>query len=77
MTAKVIAVVRLRGDDGWYAFHTAANETEHNDKIAEIKSRALYDTGVTPAYGSQLITLSTCYGANDQDRLIVIAAEIS
>ena len=47
----VFAVVYVKNNDGWYDFHTADNETEFNEKIEEIKHRALYDTGITPEYG--------------------------
>ena len=71
----VFAVVYVKNNDGWYDFHTADNETEFNEKIEEIKHRALYDTGITPEYGQQLLTLSTCYGATKSDRIIVIGVE--
>lgn len=71
----VFAVVYVKNNDGWYDFHTAADETEFNAKIEEIKHRALYDTGITPQYGQQLLTLSTCYGATKSDRIIVIGVE--
>lgn len=73
----VFAVVYVKNNDGWYDFHTAADETEFNNKVSKIKSRALYDTGITPEYGQQLLTLSTCYGATKSDRIIVIGAEKS
>ena len=50
--------------------------SEYDSKIAEIKSRSLYVTEITPMYGQQLITLSTCYGATKSDRIIVIGVEI-
>ncbi len=74
---SVFAVVRLKMDDSWYLFHTAQTEEEYTAAVAEIKSRALYNTGITPAFGSRLITLSTCYGANKADRIVVIGAEIT
>ncbi len=74
---SVFAVVRLKMDDSWYLFHTAQTEEEYTAAVAEIKSRALYDTGITPSFGSRLITLSTCYGANKDDRIVVIGAEIT
>ena len=73
----VFAVVYVKNNDGWYDFHTAADETEFNEKIEAIKRRALYDTGITPEYGQQLLTLSTCYGATKSDRIIVIGVEKS
>ena len=71
----VFAVVQINNTDGWYDFHTAANESEYNEQVAGIQSRALYDTGITPKYGQQLLTLSTCYRTTKSDRLVVIGVE--
>ena len=73
----VFAVVQVKNNDGWYEFHTAANETEYTEKVSEIKRRALYDVGIIPTYGQQLLTLSTCYGATKNDRIIVIGVEVT
>ena len=73
----VFAVALIKNNDGWYAFHLAADESEYDSKIAEIKSRSLYVTEITPMYGQQLITLSTCYGSSDDDRLIIVASKVS
>lgn len=74
---QVFAVEYVKNNDGWYDFHTAADEVKYNDKVSEISNRALYDTGFIPQYGQQLLTLSTCYGAAKSDRIIVVAAEKS
>lgn len=71
----VFAVVQINNTDGWYDFHTAADENEYNEQVAGIQSRALYDTGITPEYGQQLLTLSTCYRITKSDRLVVIGVE--
>lgn len=67
---QVFAVEYVKNNDGWYDFHTAADEVEYNDKVSEISNRALYDTGFIPQYGQQLLTLSTCYGAAKSDRTL-------
>ena len=72
---SLFAVVYVKNTDGWYDFHTASDEAEYNEKVEAIKRRALYDTGITPEYGQQLLTLSTCYGATKLDRIIVIGVE--
>ena len=72
----VFAVAQIKNNDGWYGFHTADGESEYDAKITEIKSRSLYGTEITPIYGQQLITLSTCYGATKSDRIIVVGVEI-
>lgn len=71
----VFAVVYVKNEDSWYDFYAAADETDYKNKIDEIKRRALYDTGITPEYGQQLLTLSTCYGATKSDRIIVVGVE--
>ena len=73
----IFAVVQVKNNDGWYAFHTAADEAEYDIRIAEIMERSLYDTEITPIYGQQLITLSTCYGATKSDRIIIVGVEIN
>jgi len=71
----VFTVVYVKNNHGWYDLHTAADETEFDEKIEAIKHRALYDTGIKPEYGQQLLTLSTCYGATKSDRIIIIGVE--
>lgn len=44
----------------YYNFIDPVNEEEFMEYINHIKKRALYDTGITPKYGEQLLTLSTC-----------------
>lgn len=41
-------------------FIDADDEAEYNSAIKQFKNKSLYDTGVTPQYGQQLITLVTC-----------------
>lgn len=73
----VFAVVQVKDVDDWYNFHSAPDQATYDRLIEEIKARSLYDTGITPAYGTQLLTLSTCYGAESDDRILVIAAQIN
>ena len=73
----VFAVVKVKNNDAWYHFIEAVDESDYRNKVEEINSRALYDTGITPQYGQQLITLSTCYGSTKNDRIIVIGVEVS
>lgn len=71
----VFAVIQAKNNDSWYGFHSALDEAEYNSYVADIKERALHDTGITPKYGQQLLTLSTCYGKTKSDRILVIGAE--
>ena len=72
---EVFAVARIDMADKWYSFVDAANEAQYNELIDYIISASLYDTGIRPKYGQQLVTLSTCYGSSDDDRLIIVAVQ--
>lgn len=71
----VFAVVCVKKTDNWYKFRYAENEEQYRDKIDEIRKQSLYDNGIVPRYGQQLITLSTCYGNAKDDRIIIIGVE--
>lgn len=59
----------------FYNFIDAANEAEYNSTIKQFKNKSLYDTGVTPQYGQQLITLVTCTYHVENGRFVVVACE--
>ena len=57
----------------YYHFVDATDEAEFNTFLAECRSLALYDTGVTASYGDKLITLSTCEYSRANGRMVVVA----
>ncbi len=73
---EVFAVAQVKSVDSWYGFTNAESAEVYSSLIADIKSRSLYETGITPEFDQQILTLSTCYGSKNDDRLIVIAAEV-
>ena len=73
----IFAVVRLRKTDRWYSFLRTEDEDSFCRAVTDIQSRALYDTGITPSPGQQMLTLSTCYGSHDDDRLVVIGVDLN
>lgn len=72
---EVFAVAVVDATDDWYFTNPADQPENYAEKIAYIQEKALYDTGIVPEYGQKLITLSTCYGNDDDARLIVVAVE--
>ena len=56
----------------YYYFVNANNEEEYNDFIYNAKKVSLYDTGINPQYGEQLITLSTCEYSQEDGRFVVV-----
>lgn len=72
---EVFAVLQIKSYDVWYDFIEAYDEEEYNLAIADILERAEYDTGIVPEYGDRLLTLSTCYISNSDERLVVVGVD--
>lgn len=60
----------------YYDFVDAENEEAFASYVDKCKELALYDTGVTAAYGDKLITLSTCEYSAPNGRLVVVAKKV-
>lgn len=72
----VFAVAAVQKTNAWYSFIHAADGADFSEQTALILQKSLYDTGITPVYGRQIITLSTCYGSGKNGRLIVAAVKL-
>lgn len=59
----------------FYNFIDATDEADYNHAVAQFKKKSLYDTGITPQYGQQLITLVTCTYQVENGRFVVVACE--
>lgn len=70
---SVFSVMKVKSDDDWYRFTTVGTEKSYNSRIEYAKEKSIYDTEITPVYGHQILTLSTCYGCNQDDRILVLA----
>ena len=82
-TYRIVAVVQLDlaeiGHFGYYAYDHFSSAASYNGFIQQAKEVALYDTGVTPTYGQQMMILSTCsyHVSGDGGRLVIIAVQES
>lgn len=74
-TYKVFAALRVKADNYVYNFINAETEKKYDKKIDYIISHSIYKTGIVPKYGQKILTLSTCMGAERDDRLLVIAVK--
>lgn len=70
---SVFSVMRVKSDDDWYKFLTTDLDKTYEKWVSYEKEKSIYDTGITPVYGQQILTLSTCYGYNQDDRILVLA----
>ena len=62
----------------YYTFFDAGNRQEWQQRVDAILEKALYSTGITPTYGQQLLTLSTCGNTlpNTDTRFALLAVRI-
>ena len=72
---RVFSVMRIKGNDYWYNFLKAETERKYDTKIGYALKNSLYDTGIIPKYGQQILTLSTCCGSAKDDRIVVLAVK--
>lgn len=56
----------------YHIYDTFATEKSFNEFVSVCKNISLYDTGITPAYGEKLLTLSTCDKTISDGRLVVV-----
>ena len=61
----------------YYDYPALSRQANYEYFVAEVKAAALYDTGITPEYGEQLITLSTCEYHVQDGRFVVVARRIN
>lgn len=71
----VFAVATVKKQDDWYGFIHAADHEEFEKQLKTIQSKAIYCSETMPEYGTQLLTLSTCYGSGKDGRLLIIAVK--
>ena len=70
---SVFFVMKVKSDDDWYKFLTTDLYETYEKWVSYAKSKSLYNTEITPVYGHQILTLSTCYGYNQDDRRLGLA----
>ena len=58
----------------YYDYVGVLTPERFDEYVARIRACALYDTGVVPAYGDRLLTLSTCSGHAPRGRMVLVAA---
>ena len=59
-----------------FRYHTFINIFSNDDfdtYVSNMKKLSSYNTNITPSYGDQLITLSTCIDAKSNRRLVIVA----
>ena len=60
----------------YYNVKELSSEKEFTDYVNNVKANAIYETGITPKFGDELITLSTCNYHTEDGRFVVVARRI-
>lgn len=60
-----------------YNQYVDMDEESYNAYVEEVCHRSDMDTGIRPAYGEQLLTLSTCEYSTDNGRFVVVARRVA
>ena len=67
---------RIREKDSkefkYYQYSGCMEEKTFNEFVAGIKKESLYDTGIEPEYGDQLVTVSTCAYHTEEGRFYIV-----
>lgn len=68
---------QVDGEDSfpYYQYPSFSSQEEQEDYLTEVLARSLYDTGVRPAWGDRVATLSTCSYVGEAGRFVVVAVE--
>lgn len=63
----------------YHLFNDTDSAKAYNQFVSQCKDLAYYETGITPQYGEELLTLSTCdknIGYGSDGRLVVVARRV-
>ena len=68
-----IDVLIGNGHYDFYNYTNLDNEDDFNNFVSKTKELSIYDTGITPKYGDNILTLVTCENYTDSNRMVIIA----
>ena len=61
----------------YYKYADLSDPNTFNEYVSNVKAMSVYDTGITPVYGDDLIALSTCNYHTEDGRFVVVARRIT
>lgn len=61
----------------WYNTYLNMDETQFAEFVNQVKTRSDVDSGITPVYGDELLTLSTCEYSTSNGRYVVCARKVT
>lgn len=74
-TYQIFAVLLVEYDDDIYQIQFF-DESNYDSFLQDIEKRSLYDTGISVNTQDKIVTLSTCTGTSQKERLVVLGVAI-
>ncbi len=68
----VLALAQMKDDDIWYSYTVENDQNDFEYLTSNLLSTSVYTSDIKLEFGDRFITLSTCYGRKDEDRLILV-----
>ena len=65
-----------KGGFRYYDYLDLSRKADFNDYVQQVKNASIIDTGITPQWGDELITLSTCSYHVNKGTFVVVARRI-
>ncbi len=62
---------------GYYRYAGYSDEKTFYEYIGGLKEESIYDTGISPVFGEQIVTLSTCAYHMNRGRFYIVGRKIS
>lgn len=81
-TYEIFAVSRseIKAEDSdafkYYQYAGYSDEDTFREYVDGVKAESSYDTGITPEFGEQLVTLSTCAYHTDEGRMYIVGRRV-
>lgn len=73
---QVFAVAWVKSNDDWYKAVNLSRAEDFNSAVEKITGKALFQVESSPQFGTQILSLSTCYDSANNGRLLVLAAKL-
>ena len=73
---KVYPVDEEKDHFCYYTYKDLSNKKDFEEYVANVKACQIYETGITPVYGDELIVLSTCNYHTSDGRFVVVARRL-
>lgn len=74
--AKIYPEDEESGHFCYYNYKDLSSKSTFEEYVANVKALSVYETGITPVFGDELLALSTCNYHTEDGRFVVVARRV-